>query len=36
MNSLEKKKDNEKIEIETLYDFFKNLNEQKENDNMSQ
>ena len=36
INSLEKSKDNEKIDIETLYDFFKNLNEQNENDNMSQ
>ena len=28
INSLNKSKDNDKIDIETLYEFFKNLNEQ--------
>ena len=36
MISLEKTKDNENIDIETLYDFFKMLNEQNENENMPQ
>ena len=36
MNSLEKTKDNENTDIETLYDFFKMLNEQNENENMPQ
>ena len=35
MNSLDKSKDNENIDIETLYDFFKNLNEQNEREDMS-
>ena len=31
MNSVNKTNDNENIDIQTLYDFFKNLNEQNKN-----
>ena len=36
MNSLDKAKDNESINIETLYNYFKTLNEQNENEEITQ
>ena len=36
MNSLDKAKDNESINIETLYNYFKTLNEQNENEEIAQ
>ena len=36
MNSLDKAKGNERINIETLYNYFKTLNEQNENEEIAQ